>query len=431
MAAVTTSMRAKVRAKAFDRRALEPAADWLAVAVAVSLPWSTTATGILIVLWLIAVLPTLDAAAVKRELFTAAGGLPVALWGLGTLGLLWADVSWSERLAGYSSFHRFLVIPLLLAQFRRSEHGMRVLIGFFAAVIGLLLFSWALVLFPSLPWRTSEFGVPVKDYILQSEEFLICAFILLALAIDRSRAHRYWPMIGMLALALLFLADIAFVATGRAALLVALVLAAVLGWRQFHWKGLLGAVVVCGILGSTATLEVPYLRARLDRSLSELHVYEASNGVNSTSIHIELLKRSAAIMRTAPIIGHGTGSIEQQFRNAAAGKSGVSAVLGVNPHDQIFNVGIQLGLVGVAILIAMWAAHFMLFPGRSLIAWIGIVVVMQNVVASLVNSHLFDFTQAWLYIFGVGVTGGMALRQRDRAAAAQQATRYEHSPTPA
>ena len=43
-------------------------ADWLVVLIAIALPWSTTATEICIVLWLLAVLPTLDLAAIKREL---------------------------------------------------------------------------------------------------------------------------------------------------------------------------------------------------------------------------------------------------------------------------------------------------------------------------------------------------------------------------
>jgi len=42
-----------------------------------------------------------------------------------------------------------------------------------------------------------------------------------------------------------------------------------------------------------------------------------------------------------------------------------------------------------------------------------LVVVTQNVVSSLFNSHLFDFTQGWIYVFGVGVAGGVVLRQRD------------------
>lgn len=415
-----------LRAMALDRRDLEPLADWLAVAVAVSLPWSTSATGILVVLWLLAVLPTLEFAAVRRELTTAAGGLPVLLWGLAALGMLWADVSWSERLGGFAPFHRLLVIPLLLAQFRRSEHGMRVLVGFFASVAGVFVLSWAMVLFPdSLPSRPLEFGVPVKDYILQSGEFLMCAFALFSIAFDFGRAGR-WPQVaGVVALAVLFLANIAFVVTGRTALLVAPVLVVLLGWRRFRWRGLLGAAIVFGVLGGAVAFESPYLRARLNTSVEELHAFESTDAMNSTGLHMEFLKKSLSFVETAPIIGHGTGSIPKQFRNAAAGQTGAAAVASVNPHNQILAVAIQLGLVGAAVLIAMWVAHFMLFRGASLTAWLGLIVVTQNVVSSLVNSHLFDFTQAWLYIFGVGVAGGMALRERDRAAVAPTAENHE------
>src|ERR1043166_5220604 len=73
-------------------------ADGLVVLIAVALPWSPSATAICIVAWLIAVLPALSAASLKRELESAAGGLPVLLWCLGVIGMLWADVSWTERL---------------------------------------------------------------------------------------------------------------------------------------------------------------------------------------------------------------------------------------------------------------------------------------------------------------------------------------------
>ena len=41
----------------------------------------------------------------------------------------------------------------------------------------------------------------------------------------------------------------------------------------------------------------------------------------------------------------------------------------------------------------------------------GYVVVAQNVLGSLANSHLFDFTHGWLYCIGVGICGGIATRQ--------------------
>jgi len=58
----------------------------------------------------------------------------------------------------------------------------------------------------------------------------------------------------------------------------------------------------------------------------------------------------------------------------------------------------------------MWLNHLLLFTGRTLAAWIGLVVVVQNVVSSLLNSHLFDFHEGWIYVLGIGIAGGMSLR---------------------
>ena len=403
----------KLRGGLPDQRILQPLADWLAVAVAVSLPWSTSATGILVVLWLIAALPTLDVAAVRRALASAAGGLPVLLAALAAVGMLWADVSWSERLSGLSPFHRFLFIPLLLARFRRSEHGARALWGFFASVAVLLVFSWALVFFPKIPWRAPTFGVPVKDYILQSDEFLICAFVLLDVAVERGAAGRWRSGAPFFALALAFLANIAFVATARTTLLVAPVLFLLLGWRRWRFKGLVGAVLLFSLAGGSAAFESRYLRTRLSNSVVEFEAWRKNDAVNATALHLQFLEEALSFVATAPFIGHGTGSIAAQYRKQVQGETGAAGVASVNPHNQVLAVAIQLGMLGAAVLLAMWVAHFMLFRGSGLVDWIGIVIVTDSVVSSLVNSHLFDFTQAWFYVFGLGVAGGMALRRRD------------------
>jgi hypothetical protein len=89
----------------------------------------------------------------------------------------------------------------------------------------------------------------------------------------------------------------------------------------------------------------------------------------------------------------------------------------VNPHDQTFAIAIQVGIVGALVLWAMWIAHLLLFKGSGTAAWIGTVVVVENIVSSTVHTHLFDFSNGWLYVFGVGVLGGSALRARAAAAA--------------
>lgn len=410
------------------RGTLQSLADWLAVAVAMSLPWSTSATGVLVVLWLAAALPTLAPNGVRRALSSAAGGLPVVLVALAAAGMLWADVSLTERLSGLEPFHRLLFIPLLLAQFRRSAHGARVLWGFFLSVAVLLVFSFALAFFPQIPFRGPSHGVPVKDYILQSDEFLICAFVLLDLALERGRAGRWRFGALPLALALAFLANITFVATGRTSLLVAPVLLLLLGWRHLRLRGLIGALVLFAVVGGPAAFESPYLRLRLSNSVAEFEAWRKHDAVNATALHLQFLEEGVSFVATAPLIGHGTGSIASLYRKEVAGETGAAGVASVNPHNQVLAVAIQLGMLGAAVLLAMWVAHFRLFRGCGLVDWIGIVVVTDNVVSSLVNSHLFDFTQAWLYVFGIGVAGGMTLRRRDGEKAGLPARRHEQSP---
>jgi O-antigen ligase len=117
-----------------------------------------------------------------------------------------------------------------------------------------------------------------------------------------------------------------------------------------------------------------------------------------------------AFVREAPIIGHGTGSIPELFRRSTLGQVGAAAVASINPHNQVLAVAIQLGLTGAAMLFAMWSSHYLLFCGANLAAWIGTVVVVENVVSSMSSSHLFDFVHGWIYVFGVGVLGGTQLR---------------------
>src|SRR5581483_12048131 len=99
------------------------AADQLAAGVAVALPWSTSLALLLICLWLAATLVTLRPAEVKRELLTMAGSIPVALFCLAILSTCWADIDWTERFGGLDGFFKLLAIPLLFAQFRRSQRG--------------------------------------------------------------------------------------------------------------------------------------------------------------------------------------------------------------------------------------------------------------------------------------------------------------------
>ncbi|MFY9837635.1 MAG: O-antigen ligase family protein, partial [Xanthobacteraceae bacterium] len=351
-----------------DRKRLARIPDCAAVLVAAALPWSTSATSILLAVWLVTVIPTLDFTAIWREVKSFAGGLPVLLWLLAVVGMLWADVSWVERFAGLSSFHRLLVIPVLLAQFRRSQNGSWVLHGFSISTVMLMLASWILAL-TGLPWHNANniVGVPVHDMIAQSTLFLIYAFALFWRACDLLQG-RNWPMAMAIAgLAALFIANLVFVATSRTDIVVFPLLAVLFGWRRFGLSGVIVGCVAASVLLVAAWMSSPYLRARVHNALEDVANYRSTHADSDVGEHIEFLKKSIAFIREAPVIGHGTGSIPELFRRSVSGQTGVAAVTSVNPHNQILAVAVQLGLVGATVLLAMWAAHYFLFRGTNLI----------------------------------------------------------------
>src|SRR5262249_17462127 len=113
-----------------DRARFARAADWMAIAVAVSLPWSTSVTGILIGIWLICIIPTLDLRSLRWAVAIPAAAIPLALFAYGVIGMAWGGASFEDQWGSIKPTLRFLAFPLLFIQFRRSERGMGVLGGY-------------------------------------------------------------------------------------------------------------------------------------------------------------------------------------------------------------------------------------------------------------------------------------------------------------
>lgn len=414
---MTTTMPLRVReaTSLFERARWSGVLDGLAVAVAVSLPWSTSLTGILIAVWLIVLVPTLRVREVARELANPAAGLAVAVWAFGVLGMLWSEASLSEQMLALKGLHKLLVVPLLLIEFRRSDRGHWVLGGFVASCTVLLAVSWFLHVWPHKPWRLGPPGVPVKDYIVQSVEFLLCTLALGHLAVDRWRKDQPAAALGLAGLACLFLANMAFVATGRTSMAAFPLLLLLFAVQRFGLRGTM-AVALGGVLfAALVSIASPYLRERSASLVDEIQRYQTRNAETSAGYRLEFWKKSVAFVAEAPVVGHGTGSIPVLFRQASSGHPGIAAAVTGNPHNLTLEVAVQWGLIGVSLLYAMWMAQARMFRGGGLVAWMGQALVLQTIVGSLFLSYLLDFSTGWIYVLGVGVLGGMAAR--DGAAA--------------
>jgi O-antigen ligase len=314
---------------------------------------------------------------------------------------------------------------LLLYHFERSSRGICVFWAFLASCTLLMAASWLVNFVPELSLKpyfsrgayAPASGIVVKNYIDQSQEFALCAVVLTYPIIKLLSARRILPALLLAAIALSFVVNMAFVVVSRTALVTMPVMLAV--FALFHLKWRINVIIFCAtiVLAVLAWETSPQLRWTVTTFQRDYQIYKERNEATSVGMRLEFWKKSLRFFAEAPILGHGTGSTRGLFEQAATGPAVLAGgqVIG-NPHNQTLNIAVQWGVIGIVILYAMWLVHLLLFRVEGLVAWIGLMVVLQNIFSSLFNSHLFDFHEGWMYVLSVGVAGGMVLRNGLREA---------------
>jgi O-antigen ligase len=393
--------------------------DLVAVLVAALLPWSTSGVAIVMVVWLVALVYTLEMRPFLASLRRPVCMLPIALVVLAAVGILWSDAPWGARLYALSPVTKLLALPLLLYHFQRTTRGLWVIKAFLISCTLLMAVSWLVLLDPGLSLKRgdTERGIFVKNYIDQSQEFALCAVALVYPIVTLLRDRKNRQALLLIAIAVSFIVNMTFVVVSRTALVTMPVMLAVFALMHLKWRA--NVILFAGtvVLAALAWMASPQLQATTEKFTRDYRIYKELNQPTSIGVRLEFYRKSLYFFAEAPLIGHGTGSTRGLFEAAATGPAVLAAgqVIG-NPHNQTLNVAVQWGSVGVVILYAMWLAHLLLFRGEGLLAWIGLMVVLQNFFSSLFNSHLFDFHEGWMYVLGVGVAGGAMLREIGRVA---------------
>lgn len=394
--------------------------DFFILILALVFPWSTTVIAGLMPAILIMMVITHGPREMVQQLKYPACALPVALIGLALLGTTWAHgVSWSDRLHALEKVLKLLWFVPFFLHFQKTSRATSVFAAYVASNFLLLSFSLLVFFSPDISSivGAKEPGVPMKNYIDQSQAFALIAVICLALAAESLRNRQGGKASGFLGLSAAFFTNLAFVNIARTAFIYLPAMLALFVLRYARsWLSLALLAGFCALAAGLWAVS-PNLQSKVMRLTDEVDAFET----NATSVdgypaggaeRLEFWRKSTGFVRSAPIIGHGTGSTRELFAAEAAGKTGIMAKVVDNPHNQTLAVAIQWGFVGCLLLYAMWGAHLWLFREglvdrrNHLLSWIGLLAVVQNFVSSLLNSHLFDFYQGWLYVLTVAIIGG-------------------------
>ncbi|WP_407155629.1 O-antigen ligase family protein [Bradyrhizobium sp. STM 3557] len=407
-----------------SRRWRDPAAwrttvDVVAILLALALPWSTSLVSIFGVVLMLTMVPLLDVEAFVASLRRPICLAPIALFVLALVGTLWSDAAWGVRFYAVGPAAKLLVLPALFYHFERSERGTWVFVAFLGSCALMVVASTIVAFDPALALKPhADRGIFVKNYIDQGQEFSLCAVALAYPLANFAGQRRWWSALLLLALMLLFLANMVFIVTSRTALVTIPIMLAVFGLMHLRWRANLAIAVAAIVVAGTAWMASPQLQQKVATFSSEYQAYKEDRATTSIGERLEFWRKSLHFFVEAPLIGHGSGSTRHLFELASDHSDLASGQVIGNPHNQTLYVAVQWGAVGVVILWTVWLSHLLLFRGEGLANWIGLLVVVQNIFTSFLNSHIFDFHEGWMYVLGVGVAGGMALKaQRLQAAA--------------
>ena len=233
----------------------------------------------------------------------------------------------------------------------------------------------------------------------------------------------YWLAALLTVVALSFFVNMAFVVVSRTALVTMPIMLAVFALLHLRWRSnvvILCAAACCawwrgGVAATAATAE---------RSCRDTRIYKEQNSADVDRPAAGILEEVAAVFCRGAGRRARTGSTRGLFEQAATGSSSdaTGEVIG-NPHNQTLNVAVQWGIVGVVVLYAMWLVASAAVPRRRPGGLDRPDGGGAEIFTSLFNSHLFDFHEGWMYVLGVGVAGGMALKAKARAADAPSHSR--------
>lgn len=393
-------------------------AKWCAIPIGFTLPISTAADNILLYLALLALL----LGGHYRHKLHAIRANPVAIatvllvCGL-LLGGLYGAASWGDAQHYWRKYAPLVSIILLIPLFVEKSSREYALIGFMLAMGLTLLLSCVIATgwFAERAWfqGTVDNAFVFKLHITQN---VFMAFFAYMLALKAWQAVHWKPRLAFGLVALLAAYNVLFMVQGRTGYVVLAVLLTYFCFRLLRWKGLLLAGLIGLGVASLGYFVSTNLHERVNLVVQEIAEWKPGHDTTSSAgLRMDYYTNSLKIIRDHPILGVGTGG----FALAYAEKiKGTQSAPSNNPHNQYLLITVQLGLVGLLLLL------YLFFQQWRTAAWLptafeqdmarGVLLTIMS--GSLLNSLLLDHAEAMFFAWMSGVlfAGYRSARRREQ-----------------
>lgn len=341
----------------------------------------------------------------KPQFTWLTGVILVTIFYMGA-SVVWSEADLSLALNAWARHARLLGIVLVLFLIVNLCEARAVLRAFVIGQTFVVLSAWLLVLSIDLPWATSMnaklnysvFGSYLEQSISQSVLAAIVWF------------HRDWIFgkngrwiaialaCTTMVLTLVFLQGRTGALVGLA--LIALAIIYALPRQYLPLAFVMPLLVVLVGMGSSKVMRDRFLAVK-----SEVGAYQQQSVVDSSSGQRLLFwKVSLEAASERPIFGHGAGSWNLNYRQHEAGRAPVSTLRVGDPHQLFLLWAVEGGLVGLALLLAVFVAIFNVTQklfGTD--AKAGQAVLLALVISSMLNSMIFGIGMGDFFCVAIGI----------------------------
>ncbi len=390
---------ARIAAKA------DTAATHAAVALGFSIPISVALDNALLAFVLLGWL----VGARYREKLVAIGRNPVALLALALFALLAVGTLYgnAEPKEGwrYLNKHTDLIyLALLIPLFGEAKMRERAMQGFMLAMILSLAWSYLIALgWTPESWLDGRAPGEAAAFKHRITHNLLMAFAAFLFALQARAGASPRVRTAFILLALLAVYNIVFMVGGRSGYVVLAALLAYFFYDWLRWKGLAAFALAGMVVGLAAFYVSDEFRGRIVQGVEGYSAWDAGvTEENSVGIRMDFYRNTLHIIGDQPLTGVGTGGFEQAYSARVAGTAMLPTS---NPHNQYLLVTAQVGVGGLALLLALFAVQWHL-AARLPNEWerhVARGMLLTIMLGSLFNSLLLDHAEGLLYGWATGV----------------------------
>ena len=386
-------------------RKADELAKWSAVLLGFSLPLSTALDGLFLALmvlfWLLGNNFQVKYAMIRKNPVAVAA---LVLCGIYLLGLLYGHVD----KGALSDAKTFLLIPLMITLFQEERIRHYAWWGFLASMLLTLALSY-LIFFHFLPSYLGMKIGPIRPGTVQITSIaqnLFMAFTAFFLAVKARFAGTRFLRVVFGTLSLLAAVNVLFIVPSKTGQFILVLLIGYYLFDWLRWKGVIVAglmiVLVAGLIYRMPTNAVHVRLSELVQEYSQWQPARAASIESATGLRMEFYYNSLKIIGENPLLGVGTGG----FRGAYQRQIGNSQrVMTDNPHNQYLLTGVELGLVGLAGLAALfiiqWRMAARLPRGQE--RMLAYAMLLAIATGCLFNSFLADHSEGLFYVWTTAI----------------------------